>query len=340
MKQSKTTSRGVTSACWLSLFFLIHTFTPCSGESYWDGLVNYNPPIPMWGGTEAGNAGLPVSGFELRSEGTTNGYAQITFQVSSIMMLFSRPNNIPTQEVKTVAQLKQLIDSKFQNDPRATNYSSALIKFDGRDAVSSTCPISNEGPVKWYHDVTFFWRQEPVWLRSGIFSVHVTAEKRATFEELVASLKTIKIRSTPPPVKLANDAMRLGISQHEARKLCGEPLHVSGPNETYITQKYLIDVCYDGASSDKSGLISYAKVRDPQSAAAVQSREALAAQIQPLATSEAQAILERHTDQGKLKWTSAGDKRWRRSDGAMAALTKNGLTIATAEMWPRLRFNE
>jgi hypothetical protein len=342
MKQSRAISRRVTNACWLGLFVLIHSFTPCSGESYWDGLVNYNPPIPMWGGTEAGNAGLPVSGLELRSEGTTNGYAQVTFQVSSIMMLFSRPSNIPTQEVKTVAQLKQLIDSKFQNDPRATNHSSALIKFDGRDAVSSTCPISNEGPAKWYHGVTFFWRQEPVWLRSSIFSVHVTAEKRATFDKLLASLKTVKIRSTPPPVKLAKDAMRLGVSQDEARKLCGEPLDVTGPNETYITEKYLIEIRFDAASNDKLALISYAKVRDPQKAAAAadSGREALAAQIQPLALSEAQAILQRHTDQGKLKWASAGDKRWKRSDGAMAALTKNGLTIATAEMWPRLRLNE
>jgi hypothetical protein len=340
MKRNRAILLRVTNACWLSLFFLIHSFTPCSGESYWDGLVNYNPPIPMWGGTEAGNAGLPISGFELRSESTTNGYAQVTFQVSSIMMLFSRPSNIPTQEVKTVAQLKQLIDSKFQNDPRATNHSSAFIKFDGRDAVSSTFPISNEGPARWYHGVTFFWRQEPVWLRSSIFSVHVTAERRATFDKLVASLKTVRIRNTPPPVRLAKDAMRLGISQDEARKLCGEPLDVTGPNETYITEKYLISICFDAASNYKLALVSYAKVRDPQKAVAASSREVLTALMQPLAISEARAILQRHTEQGTLRWISAGDKRWKRSDGAMAALTKGGLTIATAEMWPRLRFND
>jgi len=62
--------------------------------------------------------------------------------------------------------------------------------------------------------------------------------------------------------------------------------------------------------------------------------------MQPLAISEAQAILERHTDEGKLKWTAAGDQRWKRSDGAMAALTSSGLTIATAEMLPRLRFKD
>ncbi len=342
MKQSTAIAHRVTNACWLSLFFLIHNFTPCSGETYWDGLVNYNPPIPMWGGTEAGNAGLPISGFELRSEGTTKGYSQVTFQISSITMLFSRPSNIPNEEIKTVAQLKQLIDSKFRNDPHATNHSSAVIKFDGRDAVSSTCPISNDGPAKWYHGVTFCWRQEPVWLRSSLFSVHVTAERRVTFEKLVASLKTVKIRSTPPPVKLAKDAMRLGITQDEARNLCGEPLDVTGPNETYVTEKYFIEVRFDAASNDKLALISYAKVRDPQKAAAAadSGREALVAQIQPLALSEAQDILRRHTDQGNLKWASAGDKRWQRSDGAMAALTTNGLTIATAEMWPRLRLKD
>ncbi len=343
MKQSRAISCKFANACWLSLLVSIFCFTLCSGESYWDGLVNYNPPIPMWGGTEAGNAGLPISGFELRSEGTTNGYAQVTFQISSIVVLSRRPSDMSTQEeIKTAADLEKFIDATLRNDPQATNYSTTLVKFDGRDAVANTRPISNTGPSKWYYGITFFWRQDPVWLRSSIFSVHVTAEKRATFDKLVASLKTVKIRSTPPPVKLAKDAMRLGITQDETRKLCGEPLDVTGPNETYITEKYLIEIRFDAASNDKLALISYAKVRDPQKAAAAadSGREALAGQIQPLALSEAQAILQRHTDQGKLKWVSAGDKRWKRSDGAMAALTKNGLTIATAEMWPRLRLSE
>ncbi len=340
MKRNTAILHRIINAGWLGLFFLVQSLTPCAAESFWDGLVSYDPPIPMLGGTQPGNAGLPISGFELRSEETTNGWAKITFQMSSITMLFDRPGDIPEIEIKTIAALKQLIDSKFRNNPAVTNYSSAVIKFDGRDAVSSTFPISNEGPAKWYHGVTFFWQQEAIWLRSSIFSVSVMAENRATFDKLVASLKTVKIRSTPPPVKLAKDAMKLGISQNETRDLCGEPLDVIGPNETYITEKYHIEVRFDAASNDKLALISYAKVRDPQKAAVASSREALTAQLQPLAVSEAQGILERHTEQGKLKWISVGNKRWKRSDGAMAALTSNGLTIATVQMWPRLRLKD
>ena len=65
----------------------------------------------MSGGTEAGNAGVPITGFELRSEGTTNGYAQVTFQISSITVLFNR--DIPKEEMKTVADLKKFVDASF-----------------------------------------------------------------------------------------------------------------------------------------------------------------------------------------------------------------------------------
>lgn len=319
------------------VILLIQSLAQAHAETFWDGLVTYNPPIPMAGGTEAGNAGVPITGFELRSEGTTNGYAQVTFQISSITVLFNR--DMPKEEIKTVADLKKFVDASLRGDPRATNYSTALVKFDGRDAVVNTRPISNAGPSKWYHGVSFFWRQNSVWLRSSIFSVHVTAEKRATFDKLVASLQTVKIR-TPPPVKLAKDGTRLGITQAETRNLCGEPLDVTGLDEIYITEKYLIEVRFDAANSDKLALISYMKLRDAQKAATDFGHEPLVAQMQPLPLDEAQKILQRHTDQGKLRWSPTGDKQWKRSDGAMAALKSNGLSIATAEIWPRIRLRD
>src|SRR5215831_14889639 len=111
MKRSGTILGRITNACWLSFLLSYYGVTPCSGESYWHGLVNYNPPIPLLGVTEAGNAGVPISGFELRSEGTTDGYAQVTFEISSIAVLFKRPNQIPKTEIKTADALKELIDS-------------------------------------------------------------------------------------------------------------------------------------------------------------------------------------------------------------------------------------
>src|ERR1041385_316143 len=119
MKRGRTILRAIANAFWLSLLISFYTLTPCSGERYWNGLVNYDPPIPMWGGPEAGNAGLPISGYELRSEGTTNGFAQVTFQISSIVVLFKRPSEIPKTEIKTADALKELIDSRMQNDARA-----------------------------------------------------------------------------------------------------------------------------------------------------------------------------------------------------------------------------
>ena len=295
----------------------------------------------MSGGTEAGNAGLPASGFEFRSEGTTNGYAQVTFQVSSIMMLFNSASEIPKDAIKTIPDLKKIIDAASQNDHQSTNHSTTVIRFDGMDAVSNTRPISNAGPAKWYCSVTFFWPQNSAQPNRSIFSIYVTAENRATFDKLVASLKSVKIRKTPPPVKLAKEGMQLGFTQDEARKQCGEPLIVSGPNEYYITDQHVIYVDYAEASNSKIGLISYSKVRDPQKAAiAMRSNEPLDSQTLPMTKAEAEKILKRQTSNEKFIWSSASNDQWKRSDGAMAKLTGTDLTIATAGVWPNLHFQK
>lgn len=310
-----------------------------SAETFWDGLVSYNPPLPMVGGDEAGNAGLPANGFELRSEGTTNGYAQVTFQISSIMMLFNNPSEMPKEEIKTISDLKKAVDVELQEDLHTTNYSVEVVKFDGRDAVCNTRPISDPGPIKWYYRVTFLWQTNSVRRGSSIFSVFVAAEKRETFDKLLASLKTVKIRSTPPPVKLAKDEMQLGLTHDEIRQRCGEPLVFHPPDETYITDKYLIEVEYFGPRYDKADIILYRKVRDSQNAAAVLDQGILDDQILPINKDEAEEILKRHTGGGGLTWSPFAENRWKRSDGAMAALTSKDFRILTAEMWPRQRFD-
>jgi hypothetical protein len=321
-------------AMWFALLILgsFHL----SAETFWDGLVSYNPPLPMSSGTESGNEGTPATGFEFSSEGTTNGYAQVTFQISSIVVLFN--HGMPKEEVKTISDLKKAIDTELQSDFSATNYSTAVIKFDDRDAVCTTHPISGDGPAKLCYGVTFFWHQSSTWLRSSIFSVYVAAEKRETFDKLVASLKTVKIQS--PSLKLAKDGMQLGFTQDETRKLCGEPSISGGPVEIYITDKYVIETRFDATSKDKLALITYAKVRDPQQAADATSNKELIAQTFPLTQAEAQGILQRQTSGGKLIWSSDSDNHWKRSDGAMAALVGGNLAIATAEMWPKLNFQK
>ena len=294
----------------------------------------------MSGGTEAGNEGVPASGFEFRSEGTTNGYAQVTFQVSSIMMLFNNVSEIPKEAPKTISDLKKIIDTTSQNDHQSTNYSTTAIKFDGMDAIYNTRPISNAGPAKWYGRVTFFWPQNSVRPKMSIFSIHVTAENRATFDKLVASLKSVKIRKTPPPVKLAKDGMLLGFSQDETRKQCGEPFSITGPNEYYITDKYLIYVCYDAGSNYQLGIIQYSKVRDPQKTVVAMGNGSLDGQILQMTKAEAEKILKTQTNDGKLIWSFEGDGQWKRSDGAMAKLTRTDLTIATAGVWPNLHFQK
>jgi hypothetical protein len=317
-----------------------------SAETFWDGLVSYEPPLPMWGSTEPGDAGLPVSGYEFRYEGSTNGYAQVTFQISSIMMLYN--HGFPTNEVKTIFDLKKAIDKELQGDRRTTNYETSIIKFADRDAVIRTFQTTGGGSTKWIYGVTFFWHTNLAWIGSSIFSIYASAEKRETFDRLVASLRSVKIRSTPPAVKLAKDGMQLGFTQDDARKLSGEPIIVAGPNEYYITEKYLIYIDYPGPENRHIGMISYSKIRDAQKAAAsmiaVSNGElpmnSFTTQTLPMTKVEAENILQTKTSGGKFTWSSAGDDEWKRSDGAMAKFTSEGLTIATAGVWPNLRFQK
>ena len=55
-----------------------------SGETFWNGLITYDPPIQMSGENQPGNEGVAISGFELNHEGSVDGNAQVAFQISSL----------------------------------------------------------------------------------------------------------------------------------------------------------------------------------------------------------------------------------------------------------------
>jgi hypothetical protein len=192
---------------WMVLFslFILGSFQ-LPAESFWDGAVSFDPPLPMTSGVAGGNVGIPATGFTFRCEGATNGYAGVTFQISSLMMLFNVET--PKEEVKTISDLKNAVDRALRNDSHTTNPSTTVVKLDDRDAVCGMRPVSDAGPAKWFYGLTCFWQTNSVWVRGSILSVYVTAEKRETFDRLVASLKSVKLKSSPPPVKLARDGMQ------------------------------------------------------------------------------------------------------------------------------------
>jgi hypothetical protein len=49
---------------------------------------------------------------------------------------------------------------------------------------------------------------------------------------------------------------------------------------------------------------------------------------------------EFRTESALLTWSPAGENRWKRSDGARAALHANSLVVASAEMWLKIRFDD
>jgi hypothetical protein len=78
---------------WTLLFsiFILACFQ-LPAESLWDGAVSFDPPLPMTSGDAGGNVGIPATGLSFRCEGATNGSAQVTFHISSLMMLFKMDN--------------------------------------------------------------------------------------------------------------------------------------------------------------------------------------------------------------------------------------------------------
>ena len=106
----------------------------------------YSPPIPMFGGDEAGDAGLPIEGTEYRTEGGTNGYAQVNFQLMSIVAIFPRPSQ-PPAEIRSIADLKGYLDTSMKGRTNLLNVSTGTGKFSGREAVTCKAQMLS-GPSK------------------------------------------------------------------------------------------------------------------------------------------------------------------------------------------------
>lgn len=198
--------------------------------------------------------------------------------------------------------------------------------------------------------VAQFSLHDVYWVRvrpNKVLVIRLRGGNASLLNSVRANLSSLKINVSNKPESvfgsLAKDAVQLGMSSDEAHKLCGRPFDHSGSDEFYISAKYLIEVQFQGSqfqTNDSASFISYTRLRDSEKFLENPSRAALKAQVQPLDETSAKEILTQQTSGGKLKWTSTAKNRWKRSDGAMAALTNHALVIATAENWPKIHLSE
>jgi len=317
------------------LFLCVLAIAHSSAEQIFNGAISYTPPIPMLGGGQAGNAGLPISGWEFRTESATTGYAQVTFQIMSVMALFNAPSS-PPMEIRNTSDVRRFLETRSKGNTNFVNASVTLSRFSTREAV--TCNgQTRTGPWKWHHSTYVLWTTNQQWPRNTLLHVFVVADKQETFDTLVKSLETATI-NPPPPVHLAQNKMALGMSQSEVQKSCGDPVESSGPNECYFTKDLMVSVTY--GATDKVEYIAYSKVRDPQKAARAQNREELSQQLLPMNKAEVGQLLQSNPDEAPLSWSPAGENRWKRSDGAMAALHAGTLVVASRQMWPKIHFDK
>ena len=250
----------------------------------------------------------PVSDAELKTTMTSE-------------VIFDRANNSPKVEEATLAGQKAL---KVHN-------------------VLSMPQVTPDGKTVFYHDI--YWvRVRP----NYVLDVHLIGTSEAALakvHEWLASLK-IQVSDKPDPerpVKLGKDAASLGLTRGEVRERCGD-FAMQGPSDdAFLTSNLFISVGFSGRDNTANS-IGYAKIGDPQKvgdALLKGERRDLIPLLLPMKPEEVQQILQRHTDNGKLTWAAAGPNRWKRSDGAMAAfIAGKRLTIASAELWPNLHFQE
>jgi hypothetical protein len=328
---------GSVRFCTLSLLVFMQFLQPLRGASFLNDAVSYDPPIPMLGARQSSSIDNPSEAFKFRTNQTPDGYAEVTFSMTSILDI---GNRTPKEPIKSIADLKKFADVSLSNNPNVKNVDIKTGQFQGRGAVivNEFTPSHHGNLATWDYGLTFFWHHDLLWEKSSVFSIYVKAEKREILDKLVESLKRVKIDHPDRPPVLAKDAMQLGLSNVELVQRCGFPLVRQGSNEIYITEKFVIYGIIDYRGGSKLVSILYSKVRDPQKAASTaEDRDALLAMSEPMTKAEAQEILERH--KGKREWTSMSDNRWNRSDGAVAALTDHGLALAAAEKWldPRLK---
>lgn len=203
----------------------------------------------------------------------------------------------------------------------------------GQKALIARSPLSD-----------FYWvRVRP----NRVLVIRLHGGNEALLNSVRGKLSSLKLKVSDKPESvfgsLAKDAVQLRMSSDEAHKLCGRPFEHSGADEFYVSAKYLIEVQFQGSqfqANDSASFISYTRLRDSEKFLESPGRETLNAQILPFDEIALKETLKLQTSGGKLKWTSIAKNRWKRSDGAMAALTSHALIITTAENWPNVHLPE
>ena len=181
---------------------------------------------------------------------------------------------------------------------------------------------------------------EDYWVRvrpNRVLDIHLHASSEPHLVDVRGWLSSLKIQVSDKPdprplAKLVKDEIRIGMSQMDVLRLCGKPLQIGG----YLTEKYFIYV----EARPAVNCVGYTKVLDAQKIPADVTIPELEEKYLPFPKAEAETILKQNTGDGKFTWATVGKNRWKRSDGVMAALTSKNFTIATAEVWPALHFEE
>lgn len=245
-------------------------------------------------------------------------------------------------ELKTLMR-SEVVYARATNSPKVEEAALAGQKSLKVHNVLPMPGVTPDGKTVFYHDI--YWvRVRP----NYVLDVHLIGASEAALakvHEWLASLK-IQVSDKPdpePPVKLGKDAASLGLTRDEVRKRCGDFALQDPHDDVFLTPNLFISVGFSGRDN-RVNSISYAKIGDPQKVGITlskQQRKELTPLLLPMKQEEVQQILQRHTDNGKLTWGAAAPSRWKRSDGAMAAfIAGKSLTIATAELWPNLHFQE
>lgn len=181
------------------LAFTLLIVSPARGEQFWNGAVSYDPPFRMQTNSRPNHVGLPLEDWEFYTWGSssgTNGPAKISFHVEQLVTP-SDPDS-PVEPIRTILDLKRLIDSKLKDDPRGIYYSTKIIQFAGRTALgceTSTNQVA-QGPSQWLYSVCFFWEQDPNWQKTTVCDIELTAESRETLKILRSSLGSVKVQTT------------------------------------------------------------------------------------------------------------------------------------------------
>jgi hypothetical protein len=336
--------KQIIAALWTGLLAL--TVRGMTAPPDFTKAIKYTPPTNFYGGpagearTDPGDNPFSMNGPRVLEYLDKNDRCGcIIFQLGLVGAYVGEGKVVKFLPVASSA-LKEEIESEYKG--KFPNSTPAIVgEINGLTSVSLTA-TRPPGEIRPYF-LYFCWIQIETNIALKVAAYACNAE---SIQAMTNSLKTLQIDKKQflklafPPVKLAKNQMRLGITLNETSNLCGAALSHMGPNQVYLTEKYFVQVDCHSSSNYTVSMISYAKVRDPQRTATARSREELIAQFVPMTKTEAKELLQKQTDNGEFSWTNAGENCWKRSDGAMAILQVTSLTIATAEAWPSLHFQK